>query len=470
MKNKISKTSRKNSKYIYRFLCATVFVIITVALFLNLWISYVEDRHFPTNSLLGMGNLIMSAGLYAAIYIIIGNWLRAFRIGVERKANILANQVLTLLATDFIGTFVSSAISGQFRYYFDLAKMYALLFLLQAIVVCVISIIMTNQYRRLFPPLKILEIYSGIDNGLNSKINEVYNKYNITDRVSLEVAEKELRSRLREFDAVVLNDMDAHNRNKLVKLCFDTDTRVYYVPKLSDIIVKSSEEINQIDAPLFLNRNNGIGPIERFAKRFFDVLFSGIALIIMSPIMLLTAFLIHYEDGGPVFYKQERVTIGGKRFMILKFRSMIVDAEKDGNPRPAGEHDNRITRTGRFIRKVRIDELPQLINIIKGDMSIVGPRPERWEYVEKYTSEIPEFSYRLKMKGGLTGYAQVYGRYNTTALDKLKLDLCYITNYSLLLDLQIIFETVKILLQKESTQGFSEEKIEEMKKQSDQII
>ena len=163
-----------------------------------------------------------------------------------------------------------------------------------------------------------------------------------------------------------------------------------------------------------------------------------------------------------MFFRQERVTLNEKRFMILKFRSMIVDAEKDGKPHPAGEKDGRITKVGHVIRACRVDELPQLINIIKGDMSIVGPRPERWEHVEKYKQEIPEFSYRYKVKGGLTGYAQVFGKYNTSALDKLKLDLMYITNYRLLLDVQIIFETVKILFIKDSTEGFEESKIEEM--------
>ena len=141
---------------------------------------------------------------------------------------------------------------------------------------------------------------------------------------------------------------------------------------------------------------------------------------------------------------------------------MIVDAEKDGRPHPAGKKDDRITKVGRIIRAVRVDELPQLVNILKGEMSLVGPRPERVEHVLKYTNDIPEFSFRNKVKGGLTGYAQVYGKYNTTALDKLKLDLVYIMNYSLLLDFQIIIETVKILFQKESTEGFSEEQASEM--------
>ena len=190
--------------------------------------------------------------------------------------------------------------------------------------------------------------------------------------------------------------------------------------------------------------------------------FSFLALIVLSPVFLVTAIAIKVDDKGPVFYKQERVTYQEKRFMILKFRSMIVDAEKDGRPKPAGEKDDRITRVGRIIRAARIDELPQLINIIKGDMSIVCPRPERVEHVEKYSKAIPEFCFRYKVKGGLTGYAQVYGKYNTSALDKLKMDLVYITNYRLLLDFQIIFETLKIIFIKESTEGFEEQIIEEI--------
>ena len=159
-------------------------------------------------------------------------------------------------------------------------------------------------------------------------------------------------------------------------------------------------------------------------------------------------------DGGPVFYVQERCTKDKRIFQIYKFRSMIVNAEKDGHSVPAADRDPRITPVGRIIRGMRIDELPQILNILKGDMSIVGPRPERIEHVELYTKQIPEFGYRMKVKGGLTGYAQVYGKYNTTAYDKLKMDLMYIQNYSLLLDIEIIFKTVKVLFMKESTEGF----------------
>ena len=143
---------------------------------------------------------------------------------------------------------------------------------------------------------------------------------------------------------------------------------------------------------------------------------------------------------------------------------MVVDAERDGLSVPAGEKDPRITPVGRILRATRMDELPQLFNILAGDMSLVGPRPERVEHVEAYTKEIPEFAYRLKVRGGLTGYAQLYGKYNTSAYDKLQLDLMYLESYSLLLDFRLILMTLKVLFLKESTEGFSEKQRKKIQK------
>ena len=171
--------------------------------------------------------------------------------------------------------------------------------------------------------------------------------------------------------------------------------------------------------------------------------------------MAATALAIKLQDGGPAVYKQKRLTIEGRKFYVYKFRSMRVDAEKDGVARLACDGDSRVTPVGQFIRKVRLDELPQLFNILKGDMSIVGPRPERPEIARQYEAEIPEFRYRLRVKAGLTGYAQIFGKYNTTPYDKLKLDLHYIQNYSLMLDVKLIIQTVKILFMRESTEGIA---------------
>ena len=186
--------------------------------------------------------------------------------------------------------------------------------------------------------------------------------------------------------------------------------------------------------------------------------------------MLIVAIAIKLEDGGPVFYKQARATLNGDVFNILKFRSMIVDAEKEGHSIPATDRDPRITRVGRFIRPCRLDELPQLLNIIKGDMSLVGPRPERVEHMEKYGAEIPEFIFRTRVKGGLTGYAQIYGKYNTSAYDKLRLDLMYIENYSFIQDIKLILMTIRILFKKESTEGFATPEAEAEQKDREEAI
>ena len=201
-----------------------------------------------------------------------------------------------------------------------------------------------------------------------------------------------------------------------------------------------------------LSRNNGLTLGERFFKRLMDIVISLVACIILSPIMLVIAIAIKAYDRGPVFYTQERITKDARPFQIIKFRSMIVESEEDG-ARLAKADDDRITPVGRILRRTHFDELPQLFNILKGDMSIVGPRPERREIFEKYEESIPEFKFRLKMKAGLTGYAQVYGQYNTVPYDKLKLDLTYIENYSFWLDIKLCFLTVKILFQKEKSEG-----------------
>ena len=261
---------------------------------------------------------------------------------------------------------------------------------------------------------------------------------------------------------MIIGDIAARARNQLLKLCYEKNIRSYTVPKISDILLRSSVELNIFDSPLYLSRNiDGLAWDQKVVKRIEDVVIAFILLVLTSPFFLFIAIAIKCTDRGPVFYMQNRLTIGGKVFQIYKFRTMIVDAEKKSGPVKAGERDPRILPVGRFLRATRLDELPQLINILKGDMSLVGPRPERPELAKTITKHIPEFSYRLKVKAGLTGYAQIHGRYCTTSYDKLKLDLTYIRNYSILLDLKLILMTPKVLFMKESTDGFEEGKWED---------
>ena len=449
-------------KYLYRGTCAAILILVSTVLFSLAWLDFVLV-HNQTGHLLGSGNIGMTVGIYVILFFLIGQFTGAYRIGVDRKASLMAACVLTAFTVDFIEIFLSMAITGQFRFFPNFLGRYALLFLIQSPVLCILLIPMINIYRKTFPPLQILEVYGDRKHGLHRKIDGIKYKYHVVDMVHYKMGIEEIKKRMEAVDAVLISDIPSHEKNMIQKACVDQDKRLYFVPKISDVIVRYSEELNVIDTPLFLRRKIGISWWERGLKRTFDIVASVAALVILSPVFLITALAIKLEDGGPVFYRQERVTIGGRQFMILKFRSMIVDAEKDGRPRPAGEKDDRITRVGNVIRACRVDELPQLWNILMGDMSIVGPRPERYEHVELYTKQISEFTFREKVKGGLTGYAQVYGKYNTTALDKLKMDLIYIMNYSLVMDLQIIFETVKILFQKESTEGFDTEQLEEMR-------
>lgn len=444
--------SKMEAKYYYRFACTLLLVLVAAGMFFHVWFRFVSE-HNQTMHLLGLGNLGMAAGLYILIYVLSGRRFRAFTIGDERKASIVAAQIVTLLVTNVADIFVSLAILGQFRFFWQITWRYLLLWLVQSAVNALLTTLMVERYRSIFPPYQLVEIHGDVDNDIYSKFNDVFYKFHVRDRFRYD--RDGLLDLLGNYDGVLINDIPAVNKNDIIKRCFELDLRVYFVPKISDILVKSSRSVNLLDTPIYLCRNDGLKTVERAVKRAFDLLCSILALIVLSPLFGITALAIKLEDGGPVFYRQARCTIGGRQFMIIKFRSMIENAEADGRTHPAGEHDDRITKVGRLIRAARIDELPQLLNIVKGDMSLVGPRPERIEHVQIYSSEIPEFAFRNKMKGGLTGYAQVYGKYNTTALDKLKLDLVYITNFSLMLDFQIIMETLKILFSKESTEGFS---------------
>ena len=258
---------------------------------------------------------------------------------------------------------------------------------------------------------------------------------------------------------MVVGDIPSHERNLLLKKCYDAGIRVYMIPKISDILIRTSTNLNLFDTPILLSRNEGLQADQMLVKRIIDVVVSVIGIIITMPLFVMFGAAIHLTDRGPIFYKQTRLTLDGKLFEIYKFRTMREDAEKDGIARLAGEDDDRITAVGKLLRATRFDELPQLFNIIKGEMSLVGPRPERPEIAAEYMEELPEFSMRLKMKAGLTGYAQVHGKYNTTPYDKLKLDLHYIRNYSIWMDLILIVLTPKVLFMKESTEGVGEGEI-----------
>lgn len=277
----------------------------------------------------------------------------------------------------------------------------------------------------------------------------------------------EIINEIKKYDAVFVAGIDATLRNGIAKYCADYDVPLFVLPLLGDIIVQSGTHIQSFSTPVLSVTRKHPNPEYLIAKRVFDIVSSACAFLILSPLLLVVGLMIHFYDGGPALYRQARLTKDGKEFTLYKFRSMRTDAESDGKARlSTGKNDDRITPIGRFMRACRLDELPQLINILKGDMSVVGPRPERPGIQAKYEETLPEFRLRLQVKAGLTGYAQVYGRYNSEPYEKLGFDLLYMNNMSILTDLQLIFATVRILFSKESTEGFETMEVQDAKAKS----
>ncbi len=451
---------KKYEKYkrIYRMFSAILIVVMESVLYWKVWFEYYNER--TMNPFAQKGNFVMLF-LYVFLLVVFINFYGGIKIGYEKTTSMVFSQGLAVICSNI---FIYLIIVLLTRGFPELVPVLALT-LTDIIGIGVLVFILNRIYHSLFPARKLLMIYGDYRENarlLAHKMEVRDDKYQVGEFIRADEPMDTLIEKMNAYEGVVLCEVHSVIRNRIIKYCYGACIRVYVTPNISDIILRGAENLHFFDTPLLLARNSGLSIEQKLMKRCMDLLISAVGIIISSPFMLLTAAAIKLYDKGPVFFRQARVTNGGKIFYITKFRSMIVDAEKDGRVIPATERDPRITPVGRVIRATRLDELPQLFDIFVGNMSIVGPRPERVEHVEKYTAEIPEFSYRLKVKGGLTGYAQIYGKYNTTAYDKLKLDLMYIENYSILLDIRLILLTIKIMFMKESTEGFTEEKSAEM--------
>lgn len=262
--------------------------------------------------------------------------------------------------------------------------------------------------------------------------------------------EPELLKKIESADTVFLYDVPPQRRSEVVNYCYRKRKNVYFNPEIEDIVEMSSEPYLLDDISVLNYNVRGLTMEQRIIKRCMDIALSLFMMIITAPIWILSAIAIKLYDGGSILFKQNRATINGNVFQVYKFRTMKENVEN----RSVIDDDDRITKPGKVLRKIRMDELPQLLNILKGDMSFVGPRPEMMENVESYTEELPEFRYRLRVKAGLTGYAQIAGKYNTTPKDKLMLDLMYIEKYSVFKDIQLLFQTAIVLLKSDSTEAF----------------
>lgn len=459
-RGRVSECLKDPFAFLKSFVLLALITMIFAAFWYGFYAGVIQDPFFRK------GNWL-TVGVYALFFHLVMSLYGGYRIGHFKRGHVVYSAVLSAVLVNGFTYLQISLIGRLLVNPVPLAFMTAA----DAAVILAWACVCDKVYRRLFPPYKTLFIYEGQSSAaeLARKIHSRKDKYEICSVISMERGLDAVFSEIERFEAVIICDIKSEARNKIIKYCFDRSKRAYLTPKISDMIIGGADCIHLFDSPLLLCRNQGLFWEQRVVKRAMDLLVSGTALILLSPVMLLIAALIRLYDHGPAFFRQQRLTLEGKVFEIYKFRSMIVDAEKRTGARLAAVNDSRITPVGKWIRRLRLDELPQLINILKGDMSLVGPRPERPEIAHKYEESMPEFSFRLKVKAGLTGYAQVLGKYNTTPYDKLKLDLKYVENYSVFLDVKLILMTLKILFIPESSEGVAQEEEQREPQEPDEM-
>ena len=399
--------------------------------------------------------LAITGVLFSAVYWFFAKMYQGLKIGIYRLTELTYFQALSFFFADAL------LCVEMFFWFHGFEKIHFWTFFVTFVVQMCLVVILVFAHNRIFmrydSPRKVLIIY-GNENyrSLLKKINAKKRRYRVIGCYNDQTSFEELKEVIKRGDNIYLYEVQHDLKKKLILYCDAIGKDIYLTQGVEELLTMGYDISHTFDTPFVRTKREAVKWYFPFAKRTFDIVCSGIACIVLSPLFLIVAIAIKLYDGGPVFFVQERVTENQRKFMIYKFRSMITDAEVNGMRR-ATDNDDRITPVGKIIRATRIDELPQLLNILKGDMSIVGPRPERTELNDAYTKQIPEFPLRLKVRAGLTGYAQVFGKYNTTPEDKLKLDLLYINQRSLLLDFKLILYTVKIMFIPESTEGFEED-------------
>lgn len=393
---------------------------------------------------------ILTISLFVFLYIVFARIYDAFLISINRISEMIYSQALAVLISDAFMFVVIWLLCGKFPNVIPIL----ISFSVQLIFSVLWSVLAHKWYYSKYEAKKSTIVYSNFHD-----IKNLIHEYNLDKKFDVEriITVEECIANLAVLngtDTVFICGMQSHYRNMILKYCVNENIEAYVMPGLGDIILSGARKMHMFHLPILRVSRCEAHPEQIIIKRLFDIISSSIIILLTSPVMIATALAIKLSDGGPVLYKQKRLTKDSKIFTIYKFRSMKTDAEKDGIARlSTGDNDDRITPVGRFIRKLRIDELPQLFNIFLGDMSVIGPRPERPEIAQQYEQQLPEFRLRLQVKAGLTGYAQVYGKYNTTPYNKLQMDLMYIANLNLLEDLRIIFATIKIIFLPESTDG-----------------
>ncbi len=434
----------------------TTVVAVKVALFLALFVTFyglfsliAPQLLRPTRTMfVTITTYMLAAFIFLRIY-------DGIAIGVKKSKDIIASTALATLFTDIVA-FIELMVMIRFEIIGEIYMLF-IAFFVQLMLIIVFVYFGNWLYFKLNDPEKSILVYSNEEEA-KEFIRKVgrYKKQWTVD-FSLPYDTENLFKRLYPYRTVFLVGLPSELQRETVEFCYKYTKNVYVVPKLFEVILKNSRTMVVDDRTVYASCVSSLSTEQRMAKRAMDILVSLIGVVVTSPIMLACALAVKLCDHGPVFYKQKRITENGREFSVLKFRTMIVDAEKESGSVWAAQNDNRITSAGRVLRKLRLDELPQLLNVLHGEMSLVGPRPEREELIREFEKQYPEFRYRLKVKAGLTGLAQIMGKYNTTPLDKLMMDLEYIENYSVWLDFKLLFQTFKVFFKSDSTEGVIQE-------------
>ncbi len=433
----------------------SIMLIFKIMIILSMTFVFVDcwQNNYQASLFSGKGNYVVVFS-YLVFLLVFGNLYGGLKFGMLRLHEVIYSFSLSMVFTNFIMYLELSLIARELVSPLPLLSA----IFIQLIIIFFGSYAANIVYYSMYQAHRIIAIIKPEADKTNivGKMSKIKERYAIDEILTSSLPEDEIIEAISDYEAVLIGDIEKSLQNNIIRYCYKERKRIYLSPSSNDIIINNCYQSQIFDAPILICRNRGLTIEQQMMKRAMDILISGIGLIVTSPILLIFAFLIKIYDGGSVFFKQNRVTKDGKIFNVLKLRSMIENADKV-NLRKATDDDDRITPIGKIMRPLRIDELPQLINILKGDMSLVGPRPERTENVYEYTQMFPEFDLRHRVKTGLTGYAQIYGKYNTSPQSKLNMDLIYIENYSILLDIKLLVMTIKILFMRESTEGFSDE-------------
>ena len=442
MKGKMAVPLIRALKELHFFVSAAMFAFVCQFFYGNFYSIYTDTKRYL---------LIVAA--YMIVLVFMRHTYSVYSIDLSTVGKLIYSQTMSHIVSG--GAMYILFFVDYFDYTFVNPLPIISLVFVQLLWNCVWSYAANKVYFKLFKQKRSVMIYRNKSDF--KRLQEVYNHKNIFKIEKLiENPDEDIYYLIEEtngYDAIFVAGISASLRNGIIKSCIDRNIPCYIAPHVGDVILMGAEHIEQFSVPVFCASRKYVKGEYALFKRSFDIFASLLGIIITSPLMLLTAVAVRTYDGGPALYKQTRLTKNSKEFKILKFRSMKINAESDGVARLAAENDSRITPIGKVIRACRLDELPQLFNILKGDMSFVGPRPERPEIAEQYENKMHAFNLRLQVRAGLTGFAQVYGKYNTDPYDKLQMDLMYINNMSPILDLKMLLATFKILFVKDSTSG-----------------